>query len=162
MTLLTTAREKDPIDVIGYCGMPNHFHLVLYPRTDTALSAYMKRVTGSYACNYRRRTQTLGYGHVFKAPFWSRPITSMEHFVATLRYVEANPMRAGLVAKAQDWPWSSLKARGDDTLSELLSPLPIALPSYWDELVNLPQHAEVLERLREALEPPIGRPKKKR
>jgi putative transposase len=160
LTMLGTARAKHPIDVIGYCVMPNHFHLVLFPRTDTALSAYMQQVTGRYSCNYRLRTRTAGYGHVFQAPFWSHPVESMEHFLATLRYVEANPVRAGLVARAQDWPWSSLRERLGGRSPQLLSPLPVALPTYWCELVNLPQNAQVLQRLREELTRPPGRPRK--
>jgi putative transposase len=160
LKLLDSSREAHPVDVIAYCPMSNHFHLVLRPRTDTALSAYMKQVTGSYACNYRCRTNTVGHGHVFQRRFWNKPIDSSEQLLATLRYVEANPLRAGLVSRAEDWPWSSLHERGKTGSSGLLAPSPVPLPSYWPDLVNLPQTEDVLIRIHEALTRRPGRPKR--
>jgi REP-associated tyrosine transposase len=119
----------------------------------------MKRVAGSYACNYRWRTNTVGHGHLFQRRFWDKPITSAEQFLTTLRYVEANALRAGLVSRAEDWPWCSLHERLTGNVSGLLSSSPIVLPSDWCEVVNLPQSEETIYRILEELIRKPGRPK---
>ena len=160
LKLVASARDEHSVDVIAYCPMPNHFHLILRPPSARALSAYMKCVEGGYACDYRWRTETVGHGHVFQNRFWNTPITSDEHFLTTLRYVEANPLRAGLVRRAQDWRWSSLRERSNGSPSALLSSSPVPLPSYWPEIVNIPQTAEALNRIRGELVRQRGRPKR--
>ena len=57
--LLAEARRKFEVFVYGYCLMPNHFHLLIEPRAHGALSAFMQRVTGRYACTLRQQTNTV-------------------------------------------------------------------------------------------------------
>lgn len=152
--LLDRGRSRADIDIFGYCLMPTHFHAVLKPRTDAALSAYMHWVCGCYACDLRANTQTIGHGHVFQRRYWSCPVQDERHFISLLRYVEANPKRAGLVQRAEEWAWNSLAARQSNA-PRLLSPLPIELPSGWTELVNLKQNDVLLARIRREVCPPL-------
>jgi putative transposase len=141
--------------VHGHCLMPNHFHLLLEPKTDEALSAYMQWVTGCYSCYLRTRTETVGQGHVFQRRFWSVGVEDTLHFLMVLRYIEANPLRAKLVDRAEHWRWSSLVNREPGQTS---SEWCMSLPDQWCELVNLVQLPEVLERLRKQITPKRGRP----
>ena len=84
-----------------YHGWHKRVHLLLEPKTDEALSAYMQWVTGCYSCYLRTRTETVGHGHVFQRRFWSVGVEDMLHFLMVLRYIEANPLRAKLVDRAE-------------------------------------------------------------
>jgi putative transposase len=156
--LMAAGTKRAAVRIYGYCLMPNHFHLLLQPENGEALSAYMQWVTGRYACTFRQQTDTIGHGHVFQRRFWNAPVYDIESFVATLRYIEANPCRSGLVSRAESWPWSSLPDR-DGLHRGALTSLPFSLPSNWCEFVNAPQSLESLSAIREAIVPRPGRPK---
>ena len=119
----------------------------------------MEWVQGRYACDLRRRTRTLGDGHIFQRRFWNTPILDAAHLLTVLRYIEANPVAAGLVKRAEDWPWSSLAERdnGDSTLSRL----PVYLPDDWRDIVNIPLGSEVQQQIWDALMAKPGRPRAK-
>ena len=159
MELLEGATRRVAVRIYAYVLMSNHFHLLLKPDNDTALSAYMQWVTGRYASTFRQQTDTVGYGHVFQRRFWSTPLSNVHDFVGVLRYIEANPPRANLIARAEDWEWSSLT----DRLSlnrGVLAPLPLELPPNWTDFVNTPQSIETLTQIRKAIVPKPGRPRK--
>jgi putative transposase len=65
-----------------------------------------------------------------------------------MRYVERNPLRAGLVERAEEWPWGSLAWRSSAGAARLLEPPPVALPHDWRAWVNAPQTPEELRDLR--------------
>ena len=155
LRLLAGEKRRHPVRLYGLCLISNHVHFVIEPECDGALSTYVKCVLGGYACYLRKKTRTLGYGHVFKSRFWSDGIDDSRHFISALRYVEANPIRAHLCERAEDWRWSSLPLRRRDNLG-LLDPCPYELPDDWTEIVNSPQSLAELEELRGR---PIGRPR---
>jgi putative transposase len=148
LALMARAVIDFPVTVHHFCTMWNHFHAIIRSDTCDALSDYMQWVEGNYATLWRCRTGTLGYGHVFKDRFWNVEIRDDTQYLRTARYVEANPLRAGFVRRAEHWAWSSLSARlfGDDR--SLLSPPLVRLPPNWADLVNLMQRGEVLEEVR--------------
>jgi putative transposase len=156
--LVRAGTRRFAVRLNGYSAMPNHFHLILEPMEDNALSAYMQWVTGCYSCYFRVRTRTVGHGHVFQRRFWSAAIHDDLHFLMVLRYIEANPVRAKLVPRAEQWGWNSLADRLD---GKFRSDRCALLPADWCEIVNLPQRREVLERLRKEITPKRGRPCKK-
>ena len=158
MRLMRAGTRRFPVVLHGYCAMPNHFHLIVEPTENDALSEYMQWVTGCYSCYFRARTKTVGHGHVFQRRFWSAPIHDDRHFLMVLRYVEANALRANLVQRAEDWEWSSL---ADRLKGKFRSDRWQLLPPDWCRLVNLIQRADVLERLRKEITPKRGRPAKK-
>jgi len=138
--------------------MPNHVHLLVEPGTDAALSRFMQWTTGNYACWWRKRTLTSGHGHVFQRRFWSAPVTNAQHFFNVLCYIEANPVRAGLVESAEEWQWSSLHERRHPTPSTLSLP-PMELPEDWVARVNAVQQAETLAQIRSEIARRAGRPR---
>ena len=91
------------------CLMGNHYHLVVETPTLT-LSAGMRDLNGDYARGYNHRHGSSD--HVFGSRFWAEPIENDEQLTTTLEYVVQNPVRAGLVRRACDWPWTICIALG--------------------------------------------------
>lgn len=155
LTLLREGKQRAPVKIYGFCTMRNHFHALIEPETDQALSEYLHWVTGQYATDFRTKTGTRGLGHVFQQRFWSGATDGAEHFLLVLRYVEANARRACLVERAEDWRWGSLYARRMGNIS-ILDPSPYDLPDQWPALVNAPQFDRELALAR--VKPKRGRP----
>src|SRR5262245_15978960 len=103
--LLRRAGDRTPVRLLAWCLMPNHFHLVVWPRSDGDLSDYMMWLLTAHVRRHRARHG--GSGHVWQGRFKAFPIQEDEHLLTVLRYVERNPIRANLVRRAQDWVWSS-------------------------------------------------------
>jgi len=93
--------------VFGYCQMTNHYHLVLQDPLAT-LSRGMQKLQGDYARYWNWRHGHAN--HLFKNRFESRPILSQQHLVATVRYVDLNPVRARMKFRPEQWQWSSHRA----------------------------------------------------
>jgi putative transposase len=132
--LVAETRDTHAVRIIAYCLMFNHWHFLLWPIADNVVSSFMKRLTETHASEWRRDTNTVGQGAVYQARFWSRPIFDELHLLAAWRYVERNPIEAGLVARAEDWPWSSASIRPDRALTPDFGPVP--RPANWLEIVN--------------------------
>jgi putative transposase len=128
--------------------MPTHFHLLIWPQTDTQLPLFMHWLTGTHARWYRERTETVGQGAVYQGRYKAIPVQTDNHFLRVARYVERNPLRAGLVSRAQDWRWSSLWHRDVAWTRFPLAKWPIAWPADWIEHVNAPQNVVELMAIR--------------
>ncbi|MGA3068411.1 MAG: transposase [Tepidisphaeraceae bacterium] len=149
--LMADAAERVAgVRVLGYCVMPNHWHLVLWPRRDGELSAYMRWLSNTHVRRWRQYWHTVGQGHVYQGRFKSFPVQSDRHLLTLLRYVEANPLRAGLVKRAEDWRWSSLRGDRSPDGRALLTPWPVAKPKEWVEIVNEPMGKEQLSAARDS------------
>ena len=99
-------RRRD-VAVWAYCLMPNHVHLIAVPETAAGLRAAIGEAHRRYARHVNFREGWRGY--LWQGRFASFPLDSA-HLLVAARYVEQNPVRARLVADAQDWPWSSARA----------------------------------------------------
>jgi putative transposase len=95
------------LSVLGYCLMSNHVHLIAVPQTGDALSRTLRNAHGRYASYWNARQSSTG--HVWQGRFYSCPLGE-SHLWAALRYVELNPVRAGIVPAAELWRWSSAAA----------------------------------------------------
>jgi putative transposase len=146
------AQARRPVDVLGYGLMPNHFHLVIRTHADGDLGRWVQWLLMAHARRYHRHYGTSG--HVWQGRFQAFPVEEEEHLITVLRYVERNPLRAELVARAEDWKWSSLPAwrRGDALLWRAIE----VRDERWLERVNEPLSAGDLKRLRLSVEQ--GRP----
>jgi putative transposase len=185
--VLAQAVARYDMRLLAYCLMPNHFHLLLWPREDGDLSLFMRWLTVTHTQRWHAHRKTAGSGHLYQGRFKSFPVQSDEHFLTVCRYVERSALRANLVRRAEDWEWSSLGARRAkaDADRPALSPWPIDRPRDWTARVNrafgskeeaavlgsiqrgqpfgsAPWQAEVAARLGlESLFRPRGRPRKK-
>ena len=107
LDLLAKHAPEQNVRVLGYCLMANHTHLVAIPDEEHALSNFFARVSGEYAQYLHWR---LGRrGHLWGARFYCCLLDGA-HLGRALRYVDRNPVRAKLVARAEDFPWSSAAA----------------------------------------------------
>lgn len=102
--LLRESIEKHLAPLIGYCLMSNHVHLVMIPYKADTLAMALKHTHGRYAAYWNARHNSSG--HVWQGRFYSCPL-DRPHLWQALRYTELNPVRAGLVAEAEAWTWSS-------------------------------------------------------
>ena len=104
MMLLAGVIGRTGWKCLAYCLMGNHYHLLLQtPRPN--LGDGMRRLNGRYAQEFNRRHK-LG-GHLFQGRYHSVPATRDEQVLEAVRYITLNPVRAGLCATAEEWPWSS-------------------------------------------------------
>ena len=146
--LMHEAAERLPMRIAGYCLMPNHFHLVLWPRGDGDLSRWMQWLMTAHVRRHHKRYRS--GGHVWQGRFKAFPIQHDEHLLTALRYVERNPVRAGFVDRAQDWPWSSLAKAGSG--AGISRRAPVRLPERWTGFVNRELTAEDLAAVRNCVD----------
>lgn len=142
--LIGEASERVAMRVAAYCVMPNHFHLVLWPLDDGDLGAWMQWLMTAHVRRHHRRHGTSG--HVWQGRFKAFPIQKDDHLLTVLRYVERNPVRAGLVDKSRDWRWSSRSVMPPAGAPKLRCPL--ALPADWNRLIDDVEPTAQLERVR--------------
>jgi putative transposase len=148
--ILHEAYERSGIRIAAYCLMPNHWHLLLWPREDGELSEVMRWVTVTHTQRWHAHRHTSGSGPVYQGRFKSFPVQTDEHFLTVARYVERNAVRAKLVNRGEEWQWSSLRrwAQGDPKLLEFLSEWPLKRPRGWIQWVNETEKEAELEDLR--------------
>jgi putative transposase len=102
--LLRENMEKHQASLIGYCLMSNHVHLVMVPHRTDGLAKALKQTHGRYAAYWNAKH--CSSGHVWQGRYYSCPL-DRGHLWEALRYTELNPVRAGLIAEAEGWTWSS-------------------------------------------------------
>jgi putative transposase len=154
LDLMAAANERLPMRLLSYALLPNHFHLVLWPRADGDLSRWMQWLLTSHVRRYHRHYH--GSGHVWQGRFKAFPVERDEHLLAVLRYVERNALRARLAERAERWPWSSLAWRAERPAKRvrptMLADWPVPCPRDWVERVNCPQSEVELAALRLSVE----------
>lgn len=145
LRVLAEGLERYPVDLMCYCLMSNHWHLVLRPRTAKALGQLMGWVGVTHVRRHHEHYHTRGGGHLYQGRFKSFPIQDDRHFLTVCRYVEANPLRAKKVDRAEKWEHSSLRwwpsggGQGDGLAPPVpLAEWPVVRPADWVERVNRP------------------------
>ena len=139
--VLALAHERQPIRILDWVMMSNHWHMVLWPKRDGELTSFLRWLTLTHAQRWKHAHDAVGHGHLYQARFKSFPIQQDAHLLTVLRYVERNPLRANLVKQAEQWRWGSCSVRKQPghPLAPLLSDWPIDRPRRWLDLVNQPQ-----------------------
>lgn len=149
--ILRQAGERSAMRLLSYVVMPNHWHLVVWPRQDGSLSAYAQWLTVTHVRRWHAHYHSAGTGPIYQGRFKSFPVQEDGHFLTVCRYVERNPVRANLVERAEDWRWSSLWHRTRETKVAWLSKWPMTLPTGWTEHVNEPETERELAALRRSV-----------
>jgi putative transposase len=160
--LMGLACRRTPMRVLAWCLMPNHFHLVLWPLGDGDLARWMQWLMTSHVRRYHRRYR--GGGHVWQGRYKSFPLQRRQPsrgqraagvieaagpLWTVQRYVERNPLRAGLVSRAEDWAWSSLRcSTGLEDAPDWVDRSWLDRPADWLAVVNTPESAEDLAAVR--------------
>lgn len=156
--LLFEVTAETGMRLLAYCIMPNHWHLILWPRNSTEMSRFLQLFTGTHAQRWRAFHSSIGCGAVYQGRYKAFPIQTGVYFLNACRYVERNPVRAKLVRRAQDWQWSSCWSRQYEQTKDLTYQWPVSRPDDWLSIVNKAESVEDLQELRYAVsrELPLG------
>lgn len=151
--LLEEVCERYDMRLIAYALMPNHWHLVLFPKNDGDVGKMMHWLTTTHSARVRVRTKSIGNGHVYQGRYKSFLVETDNYLLALVKYVERNPVRAKLVQHAEGWKWGSAHRRILGTLKTkaLLSPSPTPLPHQYRRWVNAADSLAELEEIRMSL-----------
>ncbi len=139
--------REEGVEIWGYCLMPNHVHLIAVPKTEDGL----RRAIGEA---HRRYTRRINFREQWRGYLWQGRFASFimdePYLLAAARYVELNPVRAKLVERPRQWPWSSAKAHlsGRDDRLVKVSPL-LAMVSDWSDWKAFLRSATAEEELRD-------------
>lgn len=155
--LLGAAASASGTAIWAYCLMPNHVHVIATPRDASGLRR-------TFADLHRRYTRAINArngwtGHLWQARFGSVPMDE-DHLAAALRYVSLNPVRAHLVERAEDWPWSSVRAHLSGRDDGLVTLAPVlartgSFATFLDQPYDEPAAFDALRRA-ETIGRPLG------
>lgn len=148
LRVLAETQHGIPLRTLAYCVMPNHFHLVVWPGSDTQLARFMHRLTLTHSKRWHGSRGTIGEGPLYQGRYKAFPVQGDRHFLAVCRYVERNALRARLVEAAESWPWSSLSQRCRNSNVIDLHAWPIPIPLDWCQRVNAAESEAELTALR--------------
>ena len=146
LEFIAAALPKAECEVWAYCLMPNHVHFVIVPHHENSLALLFKEA-------HRRYTRRINFREKWRGHLWQERFHSFvmdeQHLNATVKYVELNPVAAGLCEQPQDWRWSSVHAHLDAIDDELVSVRPMLekFPNWADYLGGF-QSTEMLRKVR--------------
>ena len=151
--VLALAHDRVPLEIFSYIVMPNHWHFVVRPTTDSQVTDFFRWLAHTHTMRWHAHYHTEGTGHLYQGRFKAFPIEEDRHLIRVNRYVERNALRASLVERAEDWKYSSLwrSVKGDDDSRSILAPWPIDKPRTWKAMVNRPQNGVELKAIRNCL-----------
>jgi putative transposase len=107
---LAQTKERYPFRLFAYCLMDNHYHLVLEPAAGQSISRILQSLTVAHIWHYHKAAASSG--HVWQGRFKSPVVSADEHLLRVMRYVESNPLRAGMVRDLAGYRWSSYLVHG--------------------------------------------------
>ena len=136
LAILREGLTRHRVPIVAYAVLPNHWYLVLGPTGTGSLSRLLDWVGTTHAVRVRLRRKTLGEGAVYQGRFKAHPIEAPGSLIRICRFVESNALTAGLVRRAQDWPWGSLADRVRSSPSLQLSGSAFLASEAWVEHVN--------------------------
>ena len=137
--------------ILAYCLMPNHVHWIVIPEHEDSLAMLFQRVHGRYAQYWNARTRRSG--HLWQNRYFSCAL-GRDHLAAALRYVEWNPIRAGMVQEAVDYAWSSAARHVEGPHGDARGLLDWSVwremggGGAWRLLLDMPEDQRVSQRLR--------------
>jgi len=148
--IIIEAQERHPTRLLAWCLMRNYWHFVVWPRAAGELTTFFRWLALTHAVRQHAAHKTAGSGRLYQGRFRCFPVQKDEHLLTICRFVERIALMAGVVKRAEEWPWSSLGARlhGSKELRAILCDWPIARPRTWVKLVNKPLPKQELEKIR--------------
>lgn len=147
LKLLRRYKKELRFELYHFCLMPNHIHLMIEPTIAGSLPKTMMRLTLAYSSFFNKKYR--GVGHVWQGRYKSSLIDKEEYFIWCGLYVELNPARAELVARPQDWRWSSYNFYAFGRANPLMEGL-IDIDPYYSQLGETPEERQ--ERYRQNVE----------
>jgi REP-associated tyrosine transposase len=147
LALLATGRGRYNVRICSFCVMETHWHQSIWVREQdgvTAVGKYLRWLSGIHALRFRFASATRGFGHVYQDRYKSKLVDTETQYLTLVRYIEANPLEAGLVQRAEHWPWSSFAERLRGR-RRILDDGPLPLPEDWPDIVNARQPSKEVE-----------------
>lgn len=155
--IVREALSRRPLTIYDYCLMPNHWHFVIEPEHAEQASEFLQWMTMTHAQRYRTHYGSIGEGHVYQGRFKAFPVETEGYLLRLFRYVHRNPVRAGLVERAEQWPWSGIGSCAPAIGKRIpLAGWPLPQPENWLDIVNRPQSDAELAAIRKCIQ--RGRP----
>jgi REP-associated tyrosine transposase len=146
LELLAKAKDTSDVEVLAYCLMPNHTHLVVVPRRYDSLASFFSEAHRQYTrrINFREGWR----GHLWQERFHSF-VMDEQYLLATVRYIELNPVRARLCNRPEEWTWSSVHAHlaGKDDMLVSVKPMLERINS-WQNYLATYESSEELTTIR--------------
>ncbi len=144
LELVQENAELCGVAVLGYCLMPNHVHWIATPRDEDGLAEAFGRAHCRYSHYFQAKLGTTG--HLWQNRFYSC-VLGLDHLVRAMRYVEQNPVRGGLVRRAEEYAWSSARAHVEGADRRGMLDL-----CAWERLVPREEWREILQAAAERQE----------
>lgn len=123
LAILRHATQRFDVHVHGFALMKNHFHMQATPQNETALARAMKEIGQRYAAYYNRKHQTMG--SVWNGRYKDVLIEDAHQWLRCLKYIDLNPVRAGVVERPEDYVWTSYRAHAMGTYCSWLVEHPV-------------------------------------
>jgi len=145
--LIAKEKDKAGVEIWAYCLMPNHVHIVAVPNAEDSFCRLFRSAHLKYTRYVNQREEW--QGHLWQERFHSF-VMDERHLIAAVRYIEMNPVRAGLVDKPEQWRWSSVHAhmRGNDDQLVKVAPM-LTLINNWSNYLDstpLPGDVQAIRR----------------
>jgi len=164
LQLLAEHSVRYDLRVLAWCLMTNHVHLIVIPGTADSMAQVMRQAHSHYSLEQNRSHRWSG--HLWQNRFWSCALDS-GHLLAAIRYVELNPVRAGMTREPSEWPWSSAAAHATPGVRDALLDwswedwmVEMSLGTWdfegWKSVLEVQSPAEEAARIRRATE--LGEP----
>ncbi len=141
---LAEGAQKYEVDIHGWVFMTNHIHLLLTPRRENAVSVLMQFIGRLYVRYFNHKYARSG--GLFEDRFKSSPVQDDVYLLTCLRYIELNPVRAGMVTHPSDYRWSSYVAHGLGKNVAMWSPHDLYLSLGQDKAVRLRNYQELIDK----------------
>jgi putative transposase len=133
--ILRWSLHQSAVDLFAFSVMPNHFHLLVRPVGEKDLPIFMHRLQMTHALSLRRWRGTEGRGAVYQGRYRASRVHDESYFYRAARYVERNPVRAGLSERPDEWLWSSASPIAA-VQGIRLATWPVPRPAGWTDFVN--------------------------
>lgn len=147
LDLVSQYQQDAGVSVWAYCFMPNHVHFVVVPEEKASLSRLFRQVHRHYTRHINFREQWKG--HLWQERFHSF-VMDERYLLATVRYVELNPVRARLCDKPENWQWSSARAHLHEQDDQITTVEPmLGRVSHWPSYLSAGNTEPSLESIRQ-------------
>ncbi len=147
LAIMTALKKRRELKLWAFCLMSNHVHLLIVPKNREDMIKYMQGLLVAYTQYYNDKYQT--EGQLWRSRYFSSIVDEERYLWQVLRYIERNPVRAGLTQDPEGYPFSSASKNG--ICSQFLDPLPFTLEQLmvYKQWRAVPEPPELLEFLRE-------------
>jgi len=147
LLVVAETTRRIPMRILAYCIMRNHFHLLLWPYEGRDLPYFMNMLMNLHIGRYLRHYPPASPGHIYQSRYTNSIVESGGAVLRVAKYVESNALNARIVARAEDYRWSSASVHAVDDDRPIIAEWPVEKPREWLTLLNLRTPAQELTRI---------------